>query len=39
MIQAGRRIKEAGIILSVTVLLGLGGREKVLTMLWIRQKF
>jgi len=28
MIQAGRRIKEAGIILSVTVLLGLGGREK-----------
>ncbi|MBL4902709.1 MAG: radical SAM protein [Desulfocapsa sp.] len=26
MIEAGRRVKEAGIFLSVTVLLGLGGR-------------
>ncbi len=28
MIQAGRRIKESGIELSVTVLLGIAGREK-----------
>jgi len=28
MVEAGRRIKEAGITLSVTVLLGLGGIEK-----------
>ena len=28
MIQAGRRIKEAGIALSVTVILGLGGIER-----------
>jgi radical SAM superfamily enzyme YgiQ (UPF0313 family) len=28
MIEAGRRIKEAGIGLSVTVILGLGGSEK-----------
>ncbi|MFZ2398503.1 MAG: radical SAM protein, partial [Smithella sp.] len=28
MVEAGRRVKEAGIILSVTVLLGLGGIEK-----------
>lgn len=28
MIQAGRRIKEAGIALSVTVILGLGGIEQ-----------
>lgn len=27
MIEAGKRAKEAGIVLSVTVLLGLGGRE------------
>lgn len=28
MVEAGRRVKEAGILLSVTVLLGLGGIEK-----------
>jgi radical SAM superfamily enzyme YgiQ (UPF0313 family) len=28
MVQAGRRIKEAGITLSVTVILGLGGIER-----------
>ena len=28
MVEAGRRVKKAGIILSVTVLLGLGGIEK-----------
>lgn len=28
MVEAGRRVKEAGITLSVTVLLGLGGIEK-----------
>lgn len=28
MIAAGRRIKESGIELSVTILLGIGGREK-----------
>ena len=28
IVQAGRKIKEAGIISSVTVILGLGGREK-----------
>ncbi len=28
MIEAGRKIKEAGITLSVTVLLGIGGTEK-----------
>jgi radical SAM superfamily enzyme YgiQ (UPF0313 family) len=28
MVEAGRRIKDAGIILSVTVLLGIGGIEK-----------
>jgi radical SAM superfamily enzyme YgiQ (UPF0313 family) len=28
MIAAGKRVKEAGIELSVTVLLGIGGREK-----------
>jgi radical SAM superfamily enzyme YgiQ (UPF0313 family) len=28
MLEASRRVKEAGIILSVTVLLGLGGLEK-----------
>jgi len=28
MIEAGRRIREAGMTLSVTVLLGIGGREK-----------
>jgi radical SAM superfamily enzyme YgiQ (UPF0313 family) len=28
MVEAGRRVKEAGILLSVTVLLGLGGVEK-----------
>lgn len=28
MVEAGRRIKEAGITLSVTVLLGIGGKEK-----------
>lgn len=28
MVEAGRRIKEAGILLSVTVLLGIGGSEK-----------
>jgi radical SAM superfamily enzyme YgiQ (UPF0313 family) len=28
MVEAGRRIKEAGITLSATVLLGLGGTEK-----------
>jgi radical SAM superfamily enzyme YgiQ (UPF0313 family) len=28
MIEAGRRIKEAGILLSVTVLLGIGGIER-----------
>jgi len=28
MIQAGRRIKEAGIVLSATVILGIGGIEK-----------
>jgi radical SAM superfamily enzyme YgiQ (UPF0313 family) len=27
MIEAGRRVKEAGIMLSVTVILGLGGKE------------
>ncbi len=27
MIEAGRRIKDAGILLSVTVLLGIGGRD------------
>jgi radical SAM superfamily enzyme YgiQ (UPF0313 family) len=28
MVEAGRRVKEAGILLSVTVLLGVGGIEK-----------
>ncbi len=28
MVEAGRRVKEAGITLSVTILLGLGGIEK-----------
>ena len=28
MVEAGRRIKDAGILLSVTVLLGIGGIEK-----------
>lgn len=28
MVQAGRRIKDAGMVLSVTVLLGIGGRER-----------
>ncbi len=28
MIQAGRRIKEAGIVLSATIILGLGGIDK-----------
>ena len=28
MVEAGRRVKEAGILLSITVLLGLGGIEK-----------
>jgi radical SAM superfamily enzyme YgiQ (UPF0313 family) len=28
MVEAGQRVKEAGILLSVTVLLGLGGIEK-----------
>ena len=28
MVEAARRVKEAGIALSVTVLLGLGGIEK-----------
>jgi radical SAM superfamily enzyme YgiQ (UPF0313 family) len=28
MVEAGRKIKEAGITLSVTVLLGIGGKEK-----------
>jgi len=28
MVQAGRRVKEAGISLSATVILGLGGEEK-----------
>jgi radical SAM superfamily enzyme YgiQ (UPF0313 family) len=28
MVEAGRRVKEAGIMLSVTVLLGVGGIEK-----------
>jgi radical SAM superfamily enzyme YgiQ (UPF0313 family) len=28
MIQAGRRVKEAGLILSVTVILGIGGVER-----------
>jgi len=28
MVEAGRRIKDAGILLSVTVLLGIGGVEK-----------
>ena len=28
MVEAGRRVKEAGIKLSVTVLLGIGGKEK-----------
>lgn len=28
MVEAGRRIKQAGILLSVTVLLGIGGIEK-----------
>lgn len=28
MVEAGQKIKEAGITLSVTVLLGIGGREK-----------
>jgi radical SAM superfamily enzyme YgiQ (UPF0313 family) len=28
MVEAGRKVKEAGILLSVTVLLGLGGIEK-----------
>ncbi|HVO66052.1 MAG TPA: radical SAM protein [Syntrophales bacterium] len=28
MIQAGRRIKEAGIVLSATIILGIGGIEK-----------
>lgn len=28
MVEAGKRVKEAGMILSVTVLLGLGGIEK-----------
>jgi len=27
MVEAGRRVKEAGIVLSVTVLLGIGGRD------------
>lgn len=30
MVEAGRRIKDAGIVLSVTVLLGIGGIEKSL---------
>ena len=30
MVQAGRRIKDAGMLLSVTVLLGIGGIEKSL---------
>jgi radical SAM superfamily enzyme YgiQ (UPF0313 family) len=30
MVEAGRTVKEAGILLSVTVLLGLGGTEKSL---------
>lgn len=30
IVEAGRRIKEVGIILSVTVLLGIGGTEKSL---------
>jgi len=28
MVDAGRRVKEAGICLSVTVLLGIGGRDR-----------
>jgi radical SAM superfamily enzyme YgiQ (UPF0313 family) len=28
LIEAGRRVKEAGILLSVTVILGIGGAEK-----------
>lgn len=28
MVEAGRRVKQAGIVLSVTILLGLGGIEK-----------
>jgi len=28
MVEAGRRVKEAGITLSITVLLGIGGKEK-----------
>ena len=28
MVEAARRVKEAGIMLSVTVILGLGGIEK-----------
>lgn len=28
MVEAGRRIKEAGITLSITILLGIGGKEK-----------
>lgn len=28
MVQAGRRVKDSGMTLSVTVLLGIGGREK-----------
>lgn len=28
MVEAGRRVKEAGILLSVTILLGVGGIEK-----------
>lgn len=28
MVEAGRRVKEAGITLSVTVLLGIGGKDK-----------
>ncbi len=28
MVEAGRRVKQAGILLSVTILLGLGGIEK-----------
>jgi radical SAM superfamily enzyme YgiQ (UPF0313 family) len=30
MVQAASRVKEAGILLSVTVILGLGGKEKSL---------
>lgn len=29
MVEAGRRVKQSGIPLSVTIILGLGGREKI----------